>query len=1792
MLVSLFSLSLQAKIGKGYDVSYEQTRADEFTLNFQLQDYQLIEIEKNGVVYSTLQFAGNLTTNKQGWAELPYLHAGVQLSPNKNVSLVVNYSNFVEIDVPHQMLPSRGTIYRNQDPNSIPYEIDPESINDNWYPKELALGSEPFIVRDVRGENIYVYPFQYNAVQNKLRIYTDITVTVVENNDEPINPITNLNTVVNREMHDIYTSMFVNYNQNPYRWTNEIGQYGEMLVIYTSRDATAIQPWITWKKQKGVKVHELQVATNTNVKSNIATEYAANPNILYVLVVGDWADIKSDLGTYANAPTDPMMGCVVGGDNYYDIMIGRFSASSANHVTIQGNKVINYEKNPDLAGTWYSNGLGIGSNDGSGIGDDGEIDHVHIDVIKEEKLLPYNYTTVNEAYGSPTATTVANYINAGVGVINYCGHGGHDYWVTSNYSTTNANASTNGSKLPFVFSVACIVGEFHTGSDCLAEAFLRKDGGGAIAVWMSTINQPWTPPMRGQDYANDILTEGFNYSTGSGNGTSTTYGKNMYGAITFNAGALMIAESTATDDWDTYKTWSIFGDPNTQVRTETPKALTITNPSVTPGSYTTQITVAGAPFANALVSIYQAGTGDDQPYSGLTDASGNVTISHPYAGTVKLTVTGYNLATYSQDHVIAVAEPPVCDFTATPTTLTAGSYVNFTDISTNYPSSWTWTLTGGTPSSSTTQNPTVQYNTPGVYSVTLACANGAGSDTETKTNYITVNAVTTPPVADFVASATTINIGESVDFTDLSTNLPTSWAWTFDGAAPGTSTTQNPTGITYNTAGTYTVTLTATNGFGSDTETKTAYITVSAPEPCEASSLSTAYEYISNVTIGTINNTSAASNYTDYTAMSTDVEAGVGSPITVSILNPYSSDQVLIWVDWNRNGVLTDTDEAVFVSATGTGPYSTTITPPAWVTPGPCTMRIRLHDSGSGPNLTPCGTSSYGEVEDYTLTVISSTPAPPVADFSGTPTTVVVGGSVNFTDLSTGIPTSWAWTFTGGSPASSTTQNPTGIVYNTAGTYAVQLTVTNAEGTDSETKAGYITVIEGGSGFSLDFEACVDYSSDFTPWTVVANNTGATYQSSDCDFPGESTAFGYMAFNPADASFTLASTHGGDRCGMAICPSDASQADNWLISEQLTMGTGSSITFWVLSPKPGTWGNESYNVLVSTTTNSLASFTAIATNEEAPATWTEKTYDLSAYDGQTIYVAIQHNSTDMFMFFIDDISINTTFGPSAPTAEFSGTPTTICVGNTVNFTDLSSGADSYSWSFSGGTPSTSTSANPTITYNTPGTYDVSLTVTNTEGSDTETKVGYVIVGAAPTLSTSVTNVNCYGDASGAIDLTVTGGTSPFTYAWTPSGSTQNLTGIAAGTYSVVVNDAAGCTATTSASVSQPATAVSVSATSTQATCGNADGSATATGAGGVSPYTYSWSSGGNTATESNLGAGTYAVMVQDANGCTASTTATVTELGAPTVNVSITNASCNGVCDGSALAVVSGGTSPYTYTWSPTGYTNDGMGHYSDLCAGAYGLTVVDDAGCQVTTSFDITEPSAINVSVSVTDATCFGLADGTATAVVTGGTGSYTYLWNNGATTATITGLTSGVYSVIVTDANDCEGTGSGTVNQPTMITLTGITPVHEDYSGACNGTATASVTGGVPPYVYNWSNGQTTNPATGLCSGDYTVTVTDANGCYVTGTVTITFINNIDENNNESFNVYPNPTSGLVNISCENSDLTSVLVRDITGRLVETVNTTQTITTIDMKKYDKGVYLFELLFEKSSSTIRVVVE
>ena len=378
-------------------------------------------------------------------------------------------------------------------------------------------------------------------------------------------------------------------------------------------------------------------------------------------------------------------------------------------------------------------------------------------------------------------------------------------------------------------------------------------------------------------------------------------------------------------------------------------------------------------------------------------------------------------------------------------------------------------------------------------------------------------------------------------------------------------------------------------------------------------------------------------------------------------------------------------------------------------------------------------------------------------------------------------------------------------------------------------------------------------------------------------------------------------------------------------------------------------------------------------------------------------------------------------------------------------------------------------------------------------------------------TTSQTNVDCFGASTGQATVSASGGTGPYTYTWTPgnlNGSTQNALG--AGTYTVSVEDGNNCTGTGTVNINQPADLVVSQGTISPASCNASDGSASVNVSGGTGPYTYQWSPlGGPGATASNIPAGTYTVDVEDQNGCTESITIVVTNANGPVVSVqSSTDVSCFGGTDGSASVTAVGGSTPYIYSWTPTG----GSGASAvDLSAGTYTVAVTDNTGCVGSTTVTIGEPAAIALTETITDANC-GVADGSIAVVASGGTGPYTYSWSpSGGSTANATALASGDYTVSVSDASGCTATDTYTVGSIGNIPIS-VSPVTQTIT---LGESVQIQASGASSYT--WNNGSTLScddcpspVATPTNTTTYTVSGTDANGC--TGTAQVTIIVEIE--------------------------------------------------------------------------------
>ncbi len=404
-----------------------------------------------------------------------------------------------------------------------------------------------------------------------------------------------------------------------------------------------------------------------------------------------------------------------------------------------------------------------------------------------------------------------------------------------------------------------------------------------------------------------------------------------------------------------------------------------------------------------------------------------------------------------------------------------------------------------------------------------------------------------------------------------------------------------------------------------------------------------------------------------------------------------------------------------------------------------------------------------------------------------------------------------------------------------------------------------------------------------------------------------------------------------------------------------------------------------------------------------------------------------------------------------------------------------------------------------------GTYTV--VVTDANGC---TRQQTVNITAPPALTLNIASTNnplaCFGNCNATLTATVGGGTPAYTYLWTPGNQTTvTITGQCAGSYTVTVTDANGCTIQQNITVTQP-TQVQVNGSSVNLNCNNVcSGSATANPSGGTPPYTYSWTPGNATTSSiAGLCAGTYTVTVTDANGCTQQQVFNITQPPPIVPNQTSTNIPCFGLCVGTATVNPTGGNSPYTYLWSPGGQTTNSV---TGLCAGNYTVVITDATGCTRQQVFNITEPQPLVLTPSQQPLQCNNTCIGVAAVSVAGGTAGYSYLWTPGNfTTSTITGLCAGTYTCVVTDANGCTQTTTVTIVQPTQVSVATASN-NVQCNGQCNGSASALGGGGSPPYTYQWMpGGQTTTSITGLCAGTYTVTVTDANGCSVTNTITIT--------------------------------------------------------------------------------------
>ena len=1090
-------------VNKKPGISIKNEISTGIEISFAISKFTLSDISIDGENMKHIEVPGSFLPNDEGAPDLPGFSSYIAIPEEASATIeIISYKTetIKNIDIsPAPRIPL--------DTEDGPMEYRKNSkiySTDSYFPAQAFQLSEITEIRGVDAVMLGITPFQYNPVTKELRVYYDVEIKITFvggsgyfGDDRKRSPW--WDQILSGELLNANSLHKIDYNQNRLA-PSDSPDYDYIIITPDLPDflswADSIKAFRTLQGIKTGIVTTTEIGGNTvsaieSYVNNAYNTWAVAPSA--VLLLGDYSTgaggITSQMYThpagYPDFVSDNRFEDVTGND-LPDIVFARITANNADQLEVMITKFLDYERNPPTNPDFYNHpitALGwqterwfqICSEVVGGYlkNEQGKnpvrINAVYVgDPTSDPWSTATNTSTVLNYFGpngldyipatpaelggfsGGTATHVVNAINAGSYLLQHRDHGYYLGWGEPAFNTSSINSLHNvNNELPFIFSINCQTGAFHRSTESFAEKFHRYtyngQNSGALGVIAAT--------EVSYSFVNDTYVWGVfdNLHPDFMPGNSAEFPVNFVMPAFGNAaGKHFLYQSSwpynTTSKQITYRLFHHHGDAFMTLFTEVPQNLTVSHASVHPAASTEFSVMANAGSMIALTSegeILATATGTGSPLNIIIPQQNPESI-------ISVTVTKQNYYRHSTQ-VEVISTGLFAQFSADPTTLCPGGEAIFTDETYGNPISWDWSFPGGNPQSFNGQfPPAISYANPGSYDVILTVDDGASNDTQAKSGYITVNSLT----ADFTGSPTTLLTGSVVAFTDNTSCNPTSWTWSFPGGAPSSSTLQNPV-ITYNSPGDFNVTLMASNGSESDTEIKTGYISVSEVplNYCSSQGSNASYEWISNVAFNDFSNTSGSAGYTDFTNLEIDLLAG--EDVDVTLTPAFSGSTYVefwrVWIDYNRDGDFEDSGEEVLAPASSNSQVNGSFT-----VSGEAIGKTRMRVSMKW-NATPtfCETFGYGEVEDYTVNFISL--LQPEADFEANTTSILEGQSVNFTDLSSNSPTSWLWEFSGGSPTSSTQQNPT-VVYNNAGNFSVKLTAGNATGSDTETKINYITV--------------------------------------------------------------------------------------------------------------------------------------------------------------------------------------------------------------------------------------------------------------------------------------------------------------------------------------------------------------------------------------------------------------------------------------------------------------------------------------------------------------------------------------------------------------------------------------------------------------------------------------------------------------------------------------------------------------------------------------------------------------
>lgn len=1352
------------------------------TFSFNSIESEAISNEKGN--FSEIYIDGSFPYGEVGSPSLPMITRMIAIPQGATPVVTVNgYSEseyaLADYDI-NTLSAQQAPVRKDVDPTTVEYVVNNAAYaRDTYTTDEIASVECLGTMRGIRIGKLTIRPVAYNASANTVKVYNDVNVTVsFENADAGLTQSMFASTY-SPAFNSIYDQLL---NKSIFGQSTIKGVYDDhpdiyntpvrMLVICYSgfKNNASLNQWLEWKLQKGYYVDIFYTdetgTTASAIASFIRTKYnasvAAGNAYTYLITIGDTGQvpqygqnrIDSSIGNCAYDLGYSSIDYASNSNDYFpDMLYSRISVENTTHLANYIEKVIVYEKFQMTDGGNYLNNLIL-----VGGWDSNWTPNVAAPTVRYAQNNYFN--TSNTTYGgfengtlnitistsstqgySGTNNGCYNGINNGACFVNYTAHGDKQEWSQPNFTATQVATLTNNGKYFFGVGNCCLTGNFNNtttssspgsaigANACFAETMIRVPKAGAVAYVGCSPYSYWYEDFYWGVGAHSYSAGNYPTTSASTMGVYDAMFVDEYwnsASSLLYLGNLAVASAEASN-YETsvgasyyFQYYHTFGDGSVMPYVTKPEANNVTLPaSVMSGA--TSMTV------NALAGSYVAVTDNESTIYGVAvaNASGVATVNFteaiPGSGTLYVVVTRQQYQPYFGTVSVIAPNPPTADFTGTPTTILERESVTFTNTS-QYAATCQWNFGDG--QTSTEINPVHTYMTPGTYTVTLRVDNTLGNDTKTRTNYITVNANTNPPVADFAASETEVSMGGTVNFTDLTENIPTSWEWTFEGGTPATSTEQNPS-VTYSEPGEYTVTLVAHNAYGEDTETKTSYITVFYPDIV----MSNQNVYVCGGTYKDPGGDGDYANSLSYTQTIYPATSGAKVRLTFT---EFSLEAASSWGNtcydklYIYDGVTTSTTAVVNGVCGTNNPGTITATNASGALTIMFTSDNSQVSSGWVAEISCYIPGPEVEVQDYTPTTarfnttndlnvtftntgVGSTSANTTATISTTDeyltlnsTSAILGaiasnatatGTFNFS-LAENVPDGHVATINVEITDGSSTWNETitiiAIGPSCDAPTGLLVTVDNADATITWDAQSIATLT-----ISDDFESHEAFainSSGTVGWTYIDGDGSTTGAISNYNtWTNAHSEMAFIVFDPTQVQYTnntsqtLASSarvtaHSGNQF-LASFYAATPPNDDWIVSPELNFAENFTFSFYCRGGH-STY-TETFEVLYSTTTNDQSSFTNTLESSGSVTggtnvSWTLKSYTVPA---TAKYVAIHCTSNDQYYFCVDDITIsgNAVSGAAAVNIYDNGVLVASNVtGGTYTATNLSVGEHCFS----------------------------------------------------------------------------------------------------------------------------------------------------------------------------------------------------------------------------------------------------------------------------------------------------------------------------------------------------------------------------------------------------------------------------------------------------------------------------------------------------------------------------------